>query len=142
MQVDRYIAKGQIVPLLFTQDAVAASQTDAQLSIMENAATSSLLVNGLNMPFDGEIVAVTADLDAAASAGSLTVGATVGGTEDADTTITITTETAVRNVVPRGKATFVAGNLIGAEITTTGAWNGTASDLAVVVWVLLYVEGI
>ena len=142
MQVIRYIAKGQIVPLLFAQDAVAASQTDAQLSIMETAATGIQLVDGYTMPFDGEIVAVTADLDTAAGAGSLTVGATVGGTEDADTTITITTAVNGRQVIPRGKTSFVAGDIIGAEITTDGSWDGTASDLAVQIWVLLFVEGI
>jgi hypothetical protein len=142
MQVERYIAKGQIVSLLFAQDAVAASQTDAQLSIMETAATGIHLVDGYTMPWDGEVVAITADVDSAATAGSLTAGATIGGTEDADTTITLTTAAAGRLVVPRGKATFVAGDIIGAEITTDGSWNGTASDLAVQVWVLLHVEGI
>lgn len=142
MQIQRYIAKGQIVSLVFAQDAVAASQTDAQLSIMETAATGIQLVDGYTMPWAGEIVAVTADVDTAAGAGSLTVGATVGGTEDADTTITITTAVNGRLVVPRGKATFVAGDIIGAEITTDGSWDGTASDLAVQIWVLLHVEGI
>ena len=127
---------------MFMQDAVAADQTNAQLSIAENAATAIHLVDGLTMPFAGEVVAVTADLDAAAGAGSLTVGATVGGTEDADTTITITTAVTSSLVVPRGKATFVAGDIIGAEITTDSGWDGTASDLAVQIWVVLYVEGI
>jgi hypothetical protein len=36
----------------------------------------------------------------------------------------------------------VAGDLIGAEITTGGTWDGTTADLAVVVWVLLYLDGV
>jgi hypothetical protein len=141
MQVERYIAKGQIVPLLFSEDAVAASQTDAQLPLMAVDAVASL-VDGYAMPWDGEVVGISAALDSAASAGSLAIGATVGGTEDADSTITFATETELYKSIPRGKITFVAGDLIGAEITTDGSWNGTTSDLIVQVWVLLFVEGI
>ena len=141
MQVQRYIAKGQLVPLNFMEDAVAASQTDAQLPYIAVDAVSSLVLE-LGMPFDGEVVAISATLSAAGSAGSLTLGATVGGTEDADSTMTITTETVKSLVIPRGKITFVAGDLIGAEMTSDGSWNGTTADLIVQVWVLLYVEGI
>ena len=90
MKILRNIAKGQVVPLLFQQAAVAASQTNAQLPVVEVGSSPSL-VTGLVMPFAGDIIAITADLNAAGSAGSLEVGATVGGTEDTDTTITITT---------------------------------------------------
>ena len=141
MQVQRYIAKGQLVPLMFMEDAVAASQTNAQLPSVAVDAVSSLVLE-LGMPFDGEIVAISATLSVAGSAGSLTLGATVGGTEDANSTITITTETVKSLVIPRGKITFVAGDLIGAEMTSDGSWNGTTADLIVQVWVLLYVEGI
>ena len=142
MQIDRKISKGQLVPLQFTQDAVAADQTDVQLSIMENAATGIHLVDGIPMPFAGEIVAVTAALDSAGSAGSLAVGASIGGTENANTTLTFSTETELELLVPRGLVPFVAGDLIGVEITTDSSWNGTSSDLGVWVWVLLALEGI
>ena len=138
MQIERITARGQMVPLLFTQGAVAASQTNVQLGVADGVAD----VVGYTMPFSGEIIAISADLDAAASAGSLTVGATLNGTEKADPTLTLTTAAVARDTCPRDTNKFASGDIIGAEITSDGSWNGTTSDLAVIVWVLLYVEGI
>lgn len=141
-QIERIIAKGQLVPLTFFQDAVAASQTDVQLLVNEVASAASNAVDGFVMPFEGEIIAVTARLSAAATAGTLTIGPTVGGTEKTDPTLSITTSQSGRDTAPRGAAVIAAGDLIGAEITTDGTWDATTADLAVVVWVLLYLEGI
>jgi hypothetical protein len=141
-QVERIIAKGQLVPLVFMQDAVAASQTDVPLSIAEVDSATNIAVDGYVAPFEGEIVAVTARLSAAASAGSLTIGPTINGTGRTDPALAITTAQSAWDTAPRGTATFAAGDLIGAEITTDSSWNGTAADLAVVVWVLLHLEGI
>lgn len=143
-QIDRTIAKGQLVPLVFHQADLAASQTDVQLSVaaVDNAADDQLQVDGYVMPFEGEIVGITARLSAAATAGTLTVGPTVGGTEKTDPTLSITTAQSASDTAVRGTAVFAAGDLIGAEITTGGTWDGTTADLTVVVWVLLYLEGI
>jgi hypothetical protein len=135
-------SRGQLVPLVFAQDAVAASQTNVQLNAMEVASAAALAVDGYTMPFPGEIVGVSFTLSAAGTAGVFTIGATVGGTEDADTTLTVGTSAGTYKRVKRGDARFVAGDSIGAEITTDGSWDGTTSDLLVVVWVLLNVEGI
>lgn len=138
-QITLDTSKGQLVPYVFGQDAVADSQSNVQLptAISEGSQANA----GYTMPFAGEIVAVAAQLSAAGSAGSLTVGATIGGTEDADTTMTITTEVNKALIVPRGKATFAAGAELGCEITTA-SWNGTSADLVAVVYVLHYLEGI
>jgi hypothetical protein len=142
MQIDRTIAKGQLVPLVFMQDALAASQTDVQLLIAEVASAASNAIDGYVMPFAGEIVAVSARLSAAATAGTLTVGPTVNGTEKTDPTLSITTAQSASDTAVRGTTGFAAGDLIGAEITTGGTWDGTTADLGVVVWVLLYLDGI
>lgn len=136
MQITRELSKGQIVAFKFFLANVPASQTDVQLK------ESSNQVEGLSMPFDGEVLAICSDLSAAASAGTLTVGATVNGTEDADTTMSISTETGKVLKVSRGKAAFVAGDKLGVEITSSGTWNGTAADLAVVVYCQLNVAGV
>ncbi|HEV2778827.1 MAG TPA: hypothetical protein VGX25_05445 [Actinophytocola sp.] len=141
-QIERIIAKGQLAPLVFMQDAVAASQTDVQLPIAEVNAAAGNAVDGYVMPFEGEIVAITARLSAAATAGTLTVGPTVNGTEKTDPTLSITTEQSKSDTALRGAATFAAGDLIGAEITSGGTWDGTTADLGVVVWVVLHLEGI
>lgn len=139
-QIERRIAKGQMVALKFGQDALAASQTDVQLPAVMGEASQAVL--GYTMPFDGEVIAITADLSAAATTGTLTVGPTKGGTEFGDPTLSITTQTTRRDTCARGTATFVAGDIIGAEITTSGTWDGTTADLLVVVYVIQSLEGV
>ena len=142
MLIERSIAKGQLIPLTFMQDAVAASQTDVQLPVAEVNAGAGNAIDGYVMPFAGEVVAITGRLSAAATAGTLTIGPTVGGTEKSALTQTVTTGQSPRGTAARGTASFAAGDLVGAEITTDGSWDGTTADLAVTVWVLVYLEGI
>lgn len=138
------IAKGQLVPLHFFQADLAASQTDVQLSVaaVDNAGDDQLQSTEYAMPFAGEVVAVSWATSAAATAGTLSIGATFAGTEDTDTTQSITTAVSGYGAVARGKATFAAGALVGCEITTNGSWDGTSADLVATVWVLLYLAGI
>ena len=135
-RIERIIAKGQLVPLNFGQTNVAISQTDVQL-VAEQA-------DGIVMPFAGEIVAVTYALNANKTAGILTVGPTVAGTEISALTVTAANGTAVgRKVVRRRTAGFAAGAVIGAEITTDANFLPAATaELNVTVWVILSVEGI
>jgi hypothetical protein len=142
VQIDRTIAKGQLVQLTFMQDAVAASQTDVQLPIAEVNAGAGNAADGYVMPFGGEIVAISWLLTAAGTTGTFTIGPTIGGTEKTALTSTVGTATSGRATVPRGTALFNAGDAIGAEITTGGTWDGTSADLGVSVWVLLYLEGV
>lgn len=139
-RIQRITSQGQLVPLYFGQEAVAASQTDVQLPAPMGEATQ--VNDGYVMPFPWELVAITYQLSAAATAGQLTIGATLGGAEDADTTITVTTAATGRKSVSRAKMFGPAGGVIGAEITTTAAWDAIAADLAVVLWVIVYLEGI
>jgi hypothetical protein len=137
-QIEDITAKGQLVPIVFVQDAVAASQTNVQLTAQD----AGVAVDGVSMPFRGAIVGLTWDLTAAGTAGVFTIGATVGGTEDANTTQTVGTAAAGRDTFPRDQVKFVAGDKLGVEITTDGSWDGTTSDLVVVLWVLMQMEGI
>lgn len=117
----------------FVDDNVSASQTDVQLTIVGALANEDVV-----MPRPGWVVGMSINLSAAATAGSLTVGVTINGSENTDTTQTITTATKAyprwtpRDVAPR----FAAGDNIGVEITTNGTWNGTTSDLIVYVYVV------
>lgn len=142
MQMEGIIAKGQLIPLLFMQDAVAASQTDVQLPIAEVNSGAANAVDGYVMPFAGEIVGISYTLSAAATAGSLTIGPTIDGTEATKPALSVTTGTSGANKAQRETTRFAAGAKIGAEITTDSSWDGTSADLGVVVWVLLYLEGI
>lgn len=142
MQIDRTIAKGQLVQLTFMQDAVAASQTDVQLPIAEVNAGAGNGIVGYIAPFAGEIVGISWVLTAAGTAGTFTIGPTVGGTEKTALTQTVGTAASGRGTAIRGTVPFNAGDEIGVEITTNGSWDGTSSDLGVSVWVLLYLDGI
>ena len=137
----RGTSKGQLVHFDFGQDAVAASQSNVELPAV-GPEEGGTIVTGYTSPWDGEIVGVSFNLTAAGSAGSLTVGATINGTEDDDTTLTVTTAQADYKRVSRGRAQFSAGQRIGAEITTDSGWNATTADLSVRVWALVYLEGI
>lgn len=143
MQIDRTIAKGQLVRLgPFMQDNVAATQTDVQLVIAEVASAAGNAIAGEIVPFAGEIVAISWKLSAAGTAGVFTIGPTVGGTEKTALTQTVGTAASGTAKVNRGTILIAAGDEIGAEITTDGSWDGTSSDLAVWVDVLLYLDGI
>jgi hypothetical protein len=124
----------------FGQDAVAADQTNVQLPVV--VGEGSQAVDSYVAPFAGEVVAIAGTLSAAGSAGTLTVGATVNGTENASTTQTVTTGTEFRAAIRRGTARFVAGDNIGAEITSDGDWDATTADLSVQLYVIYELEGI
>lgn len=141
MQIEAIASKGQLIPLLFCQHSVANSQTDVQLNVVE-AGNQLLAVQGISAPFAGSIVAISADLSAAATAGQLTVGVTINGTEKAATTQTFTTQTAKTAVFGRDSVAVAAGDKIGVEITSNAGWDGTSSDLAVIVYFLAELAGI
>lgn len=142
MQVERITSRGQVFPLTFMQDAVAASQTDVQLPIAEVTAGAGIANTEYRMPWAGEIVAITYALTAAGTTGAFTIGPTIGGTEQTGLTVTVGTTTSGQAIVKRGSVPFVAGALIGAEITTAAGWDGTTADLVVQVWVRVDLDGI
>lgn len=141
-QFEQIAARGQIVPFLFTQDGVAASQTDVQLYLIEVQGGMMLQVDGLTLPWAGSVVGLSVNTNSAATAGSLAVGVTLDGTEQTATTQTITTATAASAVFAQTAVPFVAGQKLGVEITTSAAWDATAADLAVVVYVLMDCQGV
>jgi len=133
-QIELGTSKGQLVALAFGQANVSASQSDVQLVGNQG--------DGYTMPWAGEIVGISYGLSGAASAGQLTVGPTIDGTEQTDPKLTITTGTSGYDLATRGTARFAAGARIGAEITTNSGWNGTTAELDVAVWVIQTIEGI
>ncbi len=139
-RISREISKYPVVPLMFTEDALAASQTDAQMAIINATGASSS--DEYVFPFAGEVIGISVRTTAAATTGTATFGATINGTEDADTTITVATEQTKYKAVPRGSAKFAAGDRIGCELTTGGTWDGTSADAVVTVLVMLTLEGI
>lgn len=138
--IRRQISRGQVHAYAFGLANIPISQTDVQLIAADPSGNDFYVA-----AFDGEVIAVAWGFSAAPTAGTMTVGATFGGTEDADTTASVTVDSATtvgRIRVPRGKAAFTAGTKIGAEITTNGSFAPTTTDVTVTVYVLEYLEGI
>lgn len=138
-QIERIIAKGQLVPLLFSQAAVAVSQTAAALTVVETSADTIEVV----MPFDFEIIALSTSVSEARTAGTLTTDATI------DTAVTglqnvINATDTLRDYAtqPRGSDVGVAGSRVGVKLTTDASWAPITGDVAVILWVLLHLEGI
>lgn len=137
-QLDRQTG---LVVLSFMQDNLAASQTAAALTIAEVAAAAGNVTIGAPMPFPGCIVAVSAIVSTAGSAGTLTVGPSVDTVVPAAPSLIITTQASMYRAVPFNSVRFAAGAVIGSTITTDGSWNGTTSDLGVYVFVQLELPG-
>lgn len=143
-QIERTISKGQVVPILFTQDQVAASQSAVAMNVLETSATTSTLnVTEYVMPFDFEIIAVTVVANTPRTAGSLTVDATIDGTVTGVQAVlgaTNTTRHYSKNA--RSADAGVAGSRVGVKLTTDAGWTPVAANVAVTVWVLVHLEGI
>lgn len=130
-------ARGQLVALPFQQVDVAASQTDAALGIDDANVTD------YQMPWGGEVVAVSVRVNDARTAGAADVEPTKNGTAlgfqaDIDATNTLADYTLNKRENDR----FVKGDRIGCNLTTDGSYAPVTGDLVAIVWVLVYLEGI
>ncbi len=148
MQMINAIAKGTLVPLVFMQSDVAASQSNAGLTVAEvrDAAASAddqNAADGYVMPWGGEIIGISVRASAARSGGTLTAEAMINATATGLTGVLNATNTqsaATRQA--RGNDTFQAGDKLGARVTTDGSWAPVTADIVVVVWALVYLDGI
>ncbi|HET8684784.1 MAG TPA: hypothetical protein VFM54_23365 [Micromonosporaceae bacterium] len=142
-QIERIISKGQLVPFLFAQDAIADAQSAVAMNIMETTATTSTLpVTEYVIPWDFELVGIAVVSSEARTAGTATVDATVDGTVTGLTAVlnaTDTTRAYARQA--RGLDVGSAGARIGVKLTTA-SWTPVTADLAVVVYALVHLEGI
>lgn len=146
-QITRETAKGQLVPLVFHQDAVAASQSAVALKTVEgNDGTNnvSLGTDEYVVPFDFDVVAISVESDTAAAGDDLTVDATVNGTVTGLQAVldSASSDTSAYGTQRRGSDVGNAGDRVGAKLTTSASWSATTADITVVVWVIVNVGGI
>lgn len=142
-QIERMISKGQLVPFLFSQDQVADSQSAVAMNILETSATTSTLnVTEYQMPWDFEIVAISVVSNTDRTAGALTVDATIDGTASGLQAVLNGSNVRRKSTTQvRGSDVGVAGSRVGVKLTTA-SWTPVAANVAVIVWVLLSLEGI
>jgi hypothetical protein len=110
----------------FRQDNVVASQTDADLTLTGVDANAPL---GAIARGPGKIVGLTARVNAAIAAETLTAVATIGGANAAGTTAVLSAS--AQQVVKRfaSPVPFVAGDLLGIAITTTAGYLPVTLEL-------------
>lgn len=142
-QIERVISKGQLIPLIFAQDAIADAQSAVAMNIMETTATTSTLpVTEYVMPWDFEIVGISVVSSEARTAGTATVDATIDGTvTGVQAALDGTNTTRDTGTNPRGSDVGTAGQRVGCKLTTA-SWTPVTADIAVVVYVLVHLEGI
>lgn len=122
---------GNEAPFWFYQDNVPASQSAVALTNLGDAARTWYPAKGA-----GSIVAIAVQSNAARSAGTLTVDATIDGAvtgfqailNGTNTTTKVTTQEA-------GITTHTSGQKLGVKITTDGSWAPTTADITVSVTV-------
>ena len=133
----------QMATFTYGQDAVAASQTNANLPRV--IGESSQAVATSVAPWAGCVVGLGATFSATGTAGEITIGVTKNGTESTATTQTLAaavTMTEGYATFSRDALQFAAGDNIGAQISTDASWDATSADLVVDVYVLYEVTGV
>lgn len=142
-QLERIISRGQLVPYLFAQDATADAQAAVAMNIMETTATTSTLpVAEYVLPWGFELVGISVSSSEARAAGTLTVDATINGTVTGlQAILDATNTTRDTGIQPRGSDSGAAGDRIGVKLTTA-SWLPASSDIAVIVYAIVYLDGI
>jgi len=115
----------QFMPEMWAQQDVAASQTDVALSAMV-----STNFDTIKMLRAGSIVGMSTRLTEAVTAGTLTVRVTKNGVAG---TLTINHTSGTGNILVQatGIDTYLAGDLIGVQITTTSDFLPVTTDIEV-----------
>lgn len=145
MQMEGIIAKGQLVPLTFTQHNVAASQAAAAMNLIESETGADVItflgVTELQLPFDFDVVGISVVSNAAVTAGSITADATINGNVTGlQAVLSTTAATRAYKRQAREADRGVAGGRVGVKLTTTADLAPTTADIAVTVWVLAYLD--
>lgn len=115
----------QFMPEMWAQENVAASQTGVALSAMV-----STNFDTIKMVRAGSIVGMSTRLTEAITAGTLFVRVTINGTPGT-LQIAHTTGTGGVATQPTGVDTYVAGDLVGVQITTDSGFLPITTDLEV-----------
>jgi len=136
-------SKWQVIPLVFSQDAVADAQSAVAMNILEVGAASGVLgVTEYVIPWKFEVIGVSISSDSARTAGTLTVDPTINGTaQNLPAALNATNTQRASATGPRRQRGSAAGGRVGAKLTTA-SWTPVTADILVTVFVLVYVDGI
>lgn len=152
MQLEGITSRGQLLAFNFSQSDVAASQSAVAMNVAEvrdTAATADdvLAVTGYYIPFDYEIVAVTASASTAATGGTALFQATIDGTAQTSAAVTIDSATAAisQKAAAKIKRDTVRGaynTVLGVKLTTPAGWTPITADVVCTVYIIARINGI
>lgn len=117
------VPESQAVNEVFYQDNVAASQTAVALGVRNRVTFSDVM-----MVRAGSIIGLNVRLSEAVTAGTLTCTVAVNGTAGT-LNVALTAGTNGQAVQLPGTDTFIAGDTVSIEITTTGTFTPTTTDV-------------
>jgi hypothetical protein len=107
-----------------------------------NVVADALAVTEFIIPFDFEVIAIDVVSNAARTAGTLTVDATIDGTVTGlQAALDATNTTRFYTRQSRGSDVAVAGSRIGVKLTTA-SWTPVSADVTAGVWAIFSLEGI
>src|SRR5690606_6325506 len=136
-QMERIIAKGQLVPLVFVQSSVTNSQSDVALGVAGSAATAYTL------PWEFEVIGAAVESSATVSAGEGSLAVLIDGnaalTLSLDSTANTDRDSAVAE---RGRYVGARGSAVSVEITTDSDFDTSTADILVSVCVLAHLESV
>ena len=139
MYISKETSKGQVEQAIFGQVNVAASQSAVAIPVAGTSGGNT----SWPLQFAGDLVGFSWSLSAAGTTGAFTIVPTINGTAISTTyQSTVGTATKGRVYIPRGAVRCLGTDVIGVKVTTAAGWDGTTSDLTVVVRVLTELEGI
>lgn len=107
-----------------------------------NSTFDAITVTDEIMPWDFELVGISVTSNAARTAGTLTVDATIDGTVTGlQAALDGTNTTRDTGVQARGTDVGVAGSRLGVKLTTS-SWTPTTADIVATVWAIVHLEGV
>jgi hypothetical protein len=116
----------RLMPAVWFQDNVAASQTAVVLNLEGGNRTEVVMVRA------GAVTGIAVASNEARTAGTLTVDVTINGTVTGLTAVLDATNTTTdTGTQDETLDTYVAADLIGVKITTDGSWAPTTADITV-----------
>ena len=141
MQMENIIGRYQLVPLLFSQDACADSQSAVAMNTVE-ATGVTLTATGYTIPWPYHVVGISVFSDSARTAGTLTVDASIDTVATGLQAALDGTNTTYHYASqPRNTDIGAAGSRVGA-LLTTASWTPVDADIAVLVFILVDLKGV
>jgi hypothetical protein len=125
-------------------DKYVVALTFSATNVPDAAGNAVSIESGTNdyvAPYNGSVVAISANQNAELTTGVVTFRPTIDGTADTNLTTSVQNGTQTNYAVTDGRVIqFTAGSKIGVDFTKSGTVDPVTTDVAITLWLL--VEGV